>query len=63
MEQEIPEEVKIAEQIGEFSEVIVWGHGGVVDQDSDAVARGLGEWIGFAEAMHCDEEGDEAKTA
>lgn len=57
---ELPEEVKIAEQIGEFDEVVVWGHGGTVDEGSDFFVRGVREWVGFAEAMHCEEE-DEAE--
>ncbi|KAF3038018.1 hypothetical protein E8E11_003550 [Didymella keratinophila] len=59
---ELPEEVKIAEQIGEFDEVVVWGHGGTVDEGSDMFVRGVREWVGFAESMHCDEEGDEGKN-
>ncbi|KAH6614267.1 ribonuclease H2, subunit C [Boeremia exigua] len=50
------EDVKIAEQLGEFSELVVWGHGGVVDE-GDAFVRGMREWVGFAGVMHCDEDG------
>ncbi|KAF2032488.1 ribonuclease H1 small subunit [Setomelanomma holmii] len=54
------EEIKIAEQIGEFDEIVVWEHGGEVDKERDGFARGLREWIGFAESMHVDEdEGEE----
>lgn len=65
---ELPEEVKIAEQIGEFDEVVVWGHGGTVDEGSDIFVRGVREWVGFAESMHCDGEdgegqGSAAKTS
>lgn len=56
---ELPEEVKIAEQIGEFDEVVVWGHGGAVDEGSDMFVRGVREWVGFAESMHCDVEDEE----
>jgi ribonuclease H2 subunit C len=52
-------EVKIAEQIGEFDQVIVWGHGGEVDEGSDAFIRGMNEWVGFAESMHVHEDEDE----
>lgn len=66
MQEELPEDVKIAEQIGTFDEVVVWGHGGTVDEGSDMFVRSVREWVGFAESMHCDEEGegeaDEAKT-
>jgi ribonuclease H2 subunit C len=49
-------EVKVAEQIGEFDEVVVWGHGGQVEEGQDLFIRGMKEWIGFAEAMHGEEE-------
>lgn len=56
-------EVKVAEKVGEFEEVVVWGHGGVVDERSDVYARAVGEWIGFSEAMHCedDDEGQDVE--
>jgi ribonuclease H2 subunit C len=62
MEHELPKEIKIAEQIGEFDEVVVWGHGGTVDEGSDMFVRGVREWVGFAESMHCDEEGEEGQS-
>jgi ribonuclease H2 subunit C len=52
-------DVSIAEKVGEFDEVIVWGHGGAVDEREDVYARGIREWTRFAEAMHAEEEGDE----
>jgi ribonuclease H2 subunit C len=55
-------ETKIAEKIGEFDEVVVWGHGGVVDEGDEGVSRGLKEWIGFAEAMHVDEEDEDEES-
>ncbi|KAF1362867.1 ribonuclease H1 small subunit [Lizonia empirigonia] len=60
---ELPEEVKIAEQIGEFEELVVWGHGGQVDEGNDMFVRGMREWVGFAQAMHCDEEEGDAKAS
>lgn len=53
-------EVMVAERIGEFDEVVVWGHGGTVDEREDVYVRGVREWIGFAEAVHAeeDEEGE-----
>ena len=45
-------EVKVAEQIGEFDEVLVWGHGGTVEEERDMFVRGVREWVGWAEAMH-----------
>ncbi|KAF1993300.1 ribonuclease H1 small subunit [Amniculicola lignicola CBS 123094] len=56
-------EVKIAEQLGSFDEVVVWGHGGTVDEGEDVYVRGVREWIGFAEAMHVDEEGEGEGTS
>lgn len=54
--EEAPEEVKIAERVGEFDEVVVWGHGGEVEAGQDMFVRGMQEWVGFAEAMHVDEQ-------
>jgi len=51
-------EVKIAEQVGEFEEVVVWGHGGEVDGNGDVFVKGINEWIGFAESMHMDDNED-----
>ncbi|KAF1841224.1 uncharacterized protein K460DRAFT_380933 [Cucurbitaria berberidis CBS 394.84] len=51
-EESLPVEVKIAEQIGEFDEMVVWGHGGEVDGAQDVFVRGMQEWVGFAESMH-----------
>jgi ribonuclease H2 subunit C len=56
MEDEKAPEVKVAEKLGEFDEVLVWGHGGTVDEQNDEYARAIGEWVGFAEAIHCDED-------
>lgn len=58
-DESIPVEVKIAEQVGEFDEVVVWGHGGEVDGGQDMFVRGLKEWVGFAESMHVDEDEEE----
>jgi ribonuclease H2 subunit C len=44
------EEVKIMEEVGEFSEVLVWGHEAIVDDD-DTYVRSLEEWIGVAESV------------
>jgi len=62
VEESTPVEVKIAEQIGEFDQVIVWGHGGEVDGSGDAFIRGMDEWVGFAESMHVDEEREAGGT-
>lgn len=54
--EEIPEEIKVAEQVGDFEAIVVWGHGGQVDEGSDMFVRGIKEWVGFAESMHCNDE-------
>ncbi|PSN62316.1 hypothetical protein BS50DRAFT_578130 [Corynespora cassiicola Philippines] len=53
-------EVKVAEQIGEFENVVVWEHGDVV-AEGDAFVRGLREMAGFAEAVHRDDDDEEEK--
>jgi len=55
-------DVMIAEKLGAFDEVVVWGHGGGVDEKEDAYIRGIREWVGFAEAMHEEEDGDGKNT-
>jgi ribonuclease H2 subunit C len=55
-EESIPVEVKIAEQVGTFEQVVVWGHGGEVHGAHDMFVRGMTEWVGFAESIHVDEE-------
>ncbi|KAF2645965.1 ribonuclease H1 small subunit [Massarina eburnea CBS 473.64] len=55
-DEDVREEVKIAEMVGEFDEVVVWGHGESVDTERDAFVRGVNEWVGFAESMHQDED-------
>ena len=62
-EDSLPVEVKIAEQIGEFDEVVVWGHGGEVDGGQDMFVRGLREWVGFAESMHVDGDEEEKEQS
>jgi ribonuclease H2 subunit C len=52
-------EVTIAEQIGEFDEIMIWGHGGDVDSAQDAYVKGMNEWVGWAESMHGDAEEEE----
>jgi ribonuclease H2 subunit C len=62
MEEELEVEIAIAKQIGEFDEIVIWEHGGVVDAERDGFVRGLGEWVGFAEKIHCDEGDEEAEA-
>jgi ribonuclease H2 subunit C len=61
MQEQEPEEVKIAEQVGEFDEIVVWQHGTTIDEERDGFVRGMREWVGWAEAMHVDEDEDETK--
>ena len=49
-EDEEAEEVKILREAGSFDSVVLWGHETLVEAD-DALMKGLGEWIGFAEAV------------
>lgn len=55
---DMDEDVKIAEQVGEFENIVVWEHGGKVDEEKDAYVRGIREWVGWAESMHVDEDED-----
>lgn len=49
-EEEEVEEIKFLKETGKFDKVILWGHGGVVEDD-DAFVKGLNEWVGFADAV------------
>jgi ribonuclease H2 subunit C len=53
--------VVVAEKLGAFDEVVVWGHGSAVDEKEDAYVRGIREWIGFAEAMHNEDDEEDGK--
>lgn len=44
------EEVKVLNEVGSFEKVVIWNHESMVDGD-DAFVKGLGEWIGFAQAV------------
>ena len=44
------DEVKIMEEVGDFNEVLVWGHEAVVDGE-DIYVKSLEEWIGVAESV------------
>jgi ribonuclease H2 subunit C len=56
-------EMKVAEKVAEFEEMIVWGHGDTIDESEDVYARGMKEWIGFAEAMNREDEDDEGEQS
>ncbi|KAF2143912.1 uncharacterized protein K452DRAFT_215171, partial [Aplosporella prunicola CBS 121167] len=44
------EEAGVMEEVGRFGEVVVWEQEGM-GEDEDAYAKGLGEWVGFAEVV------------
>lgn len=50
-EPEIPEPVRIVEQVSKVEEMIIWGHDQVPAPDSILV-RSVDEWVAFAEAIH-----------
>jgi ribonuclease H2 subunit C len=49
-DEEPPIETRAVEQLASFDEVIVWGHESLPTSDDD-YAKGLGEWVSFAEAV------------
>ena len=44
------EQVKVMEQMGSFSEVVVWGHE-AIPEDGDEYVKGIEEWMAFAHAV------------
>lgn len=49
-EEEEEESVEVMEEVGEFEEVVVWGHERTVGSD-DELVKGVEEWISLAEAV------------
>lgn len=47
---EVEDEVKILEEVGEFREMLVWGHEAVADGE-DMYVRSVEEWVGVAESV------------
>jgi ribonuclease H2 subunit C len=45
------EPVKTLEEQGSFDEIVVWDHEVTPDESSDAYAKGIEEWISFAEQV------------
>jgi len=45
------EDVKITEEIATFEEIMVWGHDRSPDLQEDPYAKGIQEWMAFAEAV------------
>ncbi|OQO09437.1 hypothetical protein B0A48_04836 [Cryoendolithus antarcticus] len=44
-------ETKVMDRKASFEEVVVWGHD-ALPEGGDEFVKGLGEWMGFAEAIH-----------
>lgn len=42
--------MKILQEEASFTEVVLWGHESMPDEN-DPYAKGIDEWIGFAEAV------------
>ena len=42
---------RVLEEVADFSSVMVWGHERAPDEKDDPIARGVSEWIRFAEAV------------
>lgn len=42
------QEVSMLEEVGEFAELMVWGHDAVPDALDDPYMRGVREWVAFA---------------
>lgn len=53
VDEEEEDEVKIMEEVGDFNEVLIWGHEAVADSE-DIYVRSLEEWIGVAESVSPD---------
>lgn len=50
-EPELPDVVKVVEHVASFESMTVWGHDQLPASD-DSFAKGIEEWIAFAEAIH-----------
>ncbi|KAF2494324.1 hypothetical protein BU16DRAFT_540802 [Lophium mytilinum] len=50
-EEEDPVDVKAVEELATFEEIVVWGHEAAPANTEDPYAKGVHEWIGFAEAV------------
>lgn len=44
-------EVRVTEEVGEFDEVVVWGHEVAPDATEDPYSKGISELLAFAEAV------------
>lgn len=50
-EPELPEPIKIVEELSSFNEMVVWGHDQIPNSEDNFV-KGIEEWISFAAAIH-----------
>lgn len=50
-EPELPNPIKIVEEVSSFEEMVIWGHDQNPASDNN-FAKGVEEWISFAEAIH-----------
>jgi len=50
-EPELPEPVKVVEEVSNFDEMTIWGHDQLPASDDNFI-NGVEEWISFAEAIH-----------
>lgn len=49
-------EVRVMEEVGDFDQVVVWGHEVAPDENEDPYSKGIGEWLSFSEAVSAPEE-------
>ena len=50
-EPELPESIKVVEQVSTFDQITIWGHDHLPAMD-DNLVKGIEEWITLAEAIH-----------
>ncbi|KAF2459182.1 ribonuclease H2, subunit C [Lineolata rhizophorae] len=51
-EEEKPPEVKAAEEVASFREMIIWEHGRVPDERGDPYLKAMHEWMALASVAH-----------
>ena len=54
-------ELKLLEEVGQFDEIMIWGHETIAEGDNVFV-KGLSEWIGFAESVRRHSLTDDEET-
>jgi len=48
---EIPEEVKVMQEIASFDNITVWGHESLPSDTEDVYVKGVDEWVKLAQAV------------